>query len=177
MHTRTSFIVCTPRLSFAHLQQATTVRWLFPRSTACTHIAQHPGANINVRWRALNGGFPIMFRDACQQLYGIAPNSSNTAHCIKVVRWNPPFSSKTLSLFIWSWFRFFLRSRFRSTSASRFHPFYIKRFFSSIYSDAEFRPYLTLTAMFHSAHKPWTTNHTSMITSIDPDEHDQSPNS
>ena len=37
-------------LTFAHLYQMTTVRWLLPRSMACINIAGHPGSNYNARW-------------------------------------------------------------------------------------------------------------------------------
>ena len=38
-------------------------------------------------------------------------------------------------------------------------------------------PYITLAAMFYSAHKHWIINQSSTITSIDLDGHDQSPGS
>ena len=47
-HTRT-----VPWLSFAHLPNTATVRWLPSRSTVPNNIVRLPWSDINVRWRAV----------------------------------------------------------------------------------------------------------------------------
>ena len=90
------------------------VEYRASRSTLCIDFTRCLQSMYNTRRRTLTSGFGMGPQATCRFLYGIAPPPGNTTYGRQAVRNGRMVFNNPRSLFIWSWFRFSLCSRFQS---------------------------------------------------------------